>query len=136
MSRKLAIEVAPWRFERRSRSAPRMVDRCANSGTGQPKRFVQRDLLGCVGEMIVAADHVRDLHQRVVNHDHVVVDRHPVRTQNDGIADDFVRELDVAVNDVVKADGMLGNPQPDGAGLAGRAARLASSGSIVRHLPE
>ena len=40
------------------------------------QRFVQRDLLGSVRKMIVAADHVRDLHQRVVDDDHVVVDRH------------------------------------------------------------
>ena len=68
--------------------------------------------------MVVAADHVGDLHQRVVNHHHVVVNRHPTGAQNDGIADHFVRELDIAVHNVVKADGMLGNAQPNGAGLA------------------
>ncbi len=63
--------------------------------------------------MIVSANHVSNLHQRVVNHHHVVVDGHAVGTQNDGIADDFVGKLNVSVNDVVKANGMLGNPQAE-----------------------
>ena len=87
--------------------------------------------------MIVAADHVRDLHQRIVNHHHVVVDRHPVRTQDDGIADYFVREFDIAMHDVMKADGMLGNSQPDRAGFSGGPrVSPASAGSMARHLPE
>src|SRR5271154_4950613 len=68
--------------------------------------------------MIVAANYVGDLHECVVNHHHVVVDRHAVGTQNDGIAHDFVGELDVSVNNVVKADGVLGNLQPYGASFA------------------
>ena len=36
ISRKVAIDVAPWRLESRVLSGPRMVERCANSGTGQP----------------------------------------------------------------------------------------------------
>src|SRR5271170_4455469 len=78
--------------------------------------------------MIVAANYVGDLHQRVVDDDHVVVDRHAVRTEDDGIADDFIGKLDISVNDIVKADGMLGNPQPDGAGFAGHAAALGFFG--------
>ncbi len=34
---RLRIPDHPIRFDRRSRSAPRMVERCANSGTGQPR---------------------------------------------------------------------------------------------------
>ena len=41
------------------------------------QRLVERDLFRSIGKMIVAADHVRDLHQCVVNHHHVVVNRHP-----------------------------------------------------------
>ena len=91
---------------------------------GPAQGLIQRHLLGRIRKMIVAADHVRDLHQRVINHHHVVVDRHPVRTQDDGIAHHFVRELHVAMHDVVKTDGVLGNPQPDGAGLSRRSPPL------------
>src|SRR3954462_69220 len=63
--------------------------------------------------MIVAADDVRDFHQRIVDHHYVVVDRHARRADDYGIADDLALELDRAVHDVVKADGALGNMQPD-----------------------
>src|SRR5664280_3743756 len=36
-----------------------------------------------------------------------------IRDQDDGIADHFAGELDWAVHDVVKANGVLGNAQPD-----------------------
>ena len=63
--------------------------------------------------MIVAPDHVRNLHQGIVNYHHIVVNRHPIRTEDDGIAYDFVRELYFSVNDVVETDGMFGNAQTD-----------------------
>ena len=49
--------------------------------------FIQRNLLGRVRQMIVAANHMRNFHQRVVDHDHVVVNRNACRAQDDGIAD-------------------------------------------------
>ena len=68
------------------------------------QRFIQSNLLGRIGEMIVAANYMRDLHQRVVNHDHVVVHRHPRRSQDDRVAHHFIRKFDLAVNNIVKAN--------------------------------
>ena len=65
--------------------------------------------------MIVAADDMRDLHQRVINHNYVVVHGHPIRAQDDRITHNFVGEFHVPMHEVVKTDGMLRNPQPDGA---------------------
>jgi hypothetical protein len=67
--------------------------------------------------VIVAANHVGDFHQSVVHHHHVVVDRHATRAHDDGVTDDFMRELNFSVDDVVKTNGMLGNAQANGAGL-------------------
>ena len=88
------------------------------------QRLVKRDLLRRVGEMIVAANDVRDLHQRVVDHHHVVVNRNAAGAQDDGIADHFVGELDHAAHDVVKANGVLGNAQANGRSFAAGAAAL------------
>src|ERR1700682_5539192 len=71
--------------------------------------------------MIVAAYHMRDLHQSVVDNHDIVVDRHAAGTQNDRIADHFTGELDFAVNDVMKTDGPGWNLQADSSGLALRA---------------
>ena len=56
--------------------SPRMVERCANSGTVQSERLVDGDLFRRVGKMIVAANHVSDLHQRIINGNDIVIDRH------------------------------------------------------------
>src|SRR5437764_11039869 len=74
--------------------------------------------------MIVATDDMRDFHQCVVDDYHVVVNRHSAGTQDDGIADDLVRELNVTVNDVVEADWVLGNLEANGGELSGVAATL------------
>ena len=59
--------------------------------------------------MVIAADHMRDLHLRIVDDDHVVVDRNPRRTHDDRIADRFAVKSHIAANYVVKIDWMLGN---------------------------
>ncbi len=41
-----------------------------------PKGLVDRHLLGGVRDMVIAADDVGDLHQRVVNGDDIVIDGH------------------------------------------------------------
>ena len=68
--------------------------------------------------MIVAADDVRNLHLGVVDHHHVVVNRHAAGAQDDGVADHLIGKLDRAAHHVVKAYGALGNVQADGAGLS------------------
>ena len=79
--------------------------------------LIQRHLLWGVGKMIVSPDHVCNLHQRIVDHHDVVINRHCIGTQNDGIADDFIGELDLSMYDVVEANGMLRNFQPNGTGF-------------------
>ena len=88
-----------------------MVEKMRELGHRPAQCFVERDLLGRVRQMIVAANHVRDLHQRVIDHDDVVVDRDSRRPQDDGIAHCFVGKLDDAAHDVVKADRVLRNAQ-------------------------
>jgi len=71
---------------------------------------------------------VGDLHQRVIDDDDVVVYRHSRRTQNDGVTHDFVGKFHSAVNDVMEANGMLGNAETDGAGFRGSSPALRFGG--------
>src|SRR5271157_2531000 len=92
------------------------------------QRLVKCHLLWRVGEVVVATNHVRDVHERIVHDDHVVVNRHARGAHNDGIAHHLVRKLDWAVDDVVEPNGMLGDTQANRGGLAIRSAALALSG--------
>src|SRR5579883_119320 len=87
--------------------------------------------------MVVSTDDVRDLHVCVVHYHDVVVDGHAGRTYQHKIRDDFVRELDLAANDIVEADGTLGDTQPDGGrssgGTAGGSLRGANRATGVGH---
>src|SRR6266567_4813633 len=74
--------------------------------------------------MVIAADHVSDLHQGIVYNDHVVVNRHSRRAQNDGIAHDLVGKLYRAVNNVMKSDRVAGNTQANSARFTGSPAAL------------
>src|SRR5258707_1307513 len=91
---------------------------------GPAKRFIHGDLLWRVREMIVAPDHMRDFHQRVVYDYNVVIDRHPTRTQDDGVAHYFIRELDFAMDNVMETNWPLRNSQANSTGLALRTAFL------------
>ena len=71
--------------------------------------LVNGDLLGGVGDMVVAANHVRDLHEGVVDGDDVVVDGHAGRPHQDRIADRLAGKLDIAADDVVEAQGTVGD---------------------------
>ena len=89
---------------------------------GPVQRFIQRNLFGRIGKMIIAPDYMRDLHQRVVDHDDIVVNRHSRRPEDDRIADDLVRKLDLSMDDVVEANRALRNMQASGACGPGSAA--------------
>src|SRR5437868_8535381 len=89
--------------------------------------FVKSDLLGSVGQVVIAADDMGDFHQRVIDDHHVVVNRHPVRAGDDGIADYFAGKLHRPVHDVVKANRPLGNAQADGGRLTRSSALLSFS---------
>ena len=70
--------------------------------------------------MIVAANHVADLHLSIVDDNHVVVNGNPGRSHDDRIADRFIVESDVPAYDVMKVNRVLGNLQPNCSGFAAR----------------
>ena len=83
--------------------------------------------------MVVAANHVRNVHQRVVDRDHVVVDRDAFRlaaffgrgrADNDGIADRLRRKLHFAAHQVVESQRVVFDLQPHGERLARRKVRI------------
>ena len=74
--------------------------------------------------MIVAANDMRDAHQRVVNRDHIVIDRHACRhtaraSHQHRIADGFRGKLHIAANNVVEAEWVVFDSQPHCEVLAG-----------------
>ena len=54
--------------------------------------------------MIIAANHMGDVHQRIIDRDHVVIYRHARRTNQDRIRDRIGGELHRAANDVMERD--------------------------------
>src|ERR1700678_500874 len=100
-------------------------------GNRPAEGFIDGDLLGGVGDVVVAANDVGDAHQGVVNGDDVVVDRDAAAfdfgntcsaaggaADQDRIADRVGGELDRAADDVVKAEGVVFNAEANGVGLA------------------
>ena len=74
-------------------------------GHGEPEGLVDEDLLGRVGQVVVAADHVRDAHVRVVAHHGEVVGGAPVGAHDDHVVHGLCGEAHVAVHRVVELDG-------------------------------
>src|SRR5207248_9139115 len=74
--------------------------------------------------MIVAANHVGDLHLSIVDDNHVVVNGNPGRSHDDRIADRFIVESDVPAYDVMKVNRVLGNLQQRRASGEAAAIRL------------
>ena len=74
------------------------------------ERLEDQQLPRCIGNVILASDHMRDLHQRIVDHDGVVVGGHAVRAHDHRIANHVSVEGDRAANDVIEADvAVIGN---------------------------
>ena len=96
-------DVAPCRLLSRFLSGPRISGTCANGGGVLPKRLIQQHLLRRVGDVIVAADDVGDLHVDVVGDDRQVIGRLAVGPQNDEVLDLGVVELDRPVDEIVEA---------------------------------
>ena len=63
---------------------------------------------------------MRDLHLRIVDHHHIVVDGHPRRANDDEITDNLTGKLYCAMNEIMKFDRVLRNLQADGRGLSVR----------------
>ncbi len=64
----------------------------------------QGNVLGRVGQVVLAAEDVADLHRLVVNDDHEVVERHAIGPNDHEVAQQRVVELDLAADEVVEAD--------------------------------
>ncbi len=75
----------------------------------EPERLIEQDLPRRIRDVILAADHVRHLHQRIVDHDGEVVLRPAVGAHDDEIADDLGAEDDLAAHEILKPD-VLGLP--------------------------
>ena len=60
-------------------------------GWFEPHRFIKQLMLGRIGKMILAADHMRDLHQRIIHANHEVEGRAPIRTLNHKITDHLIQ---------------------------------------------
>jgi hypothetical protein len=70
----------------------------------RPERAVDVDLARRVVHVVVAADHVRDVHVPVVDHDAEVVRRHAVGTLDHEVVEFLVRDADLALHEVVPGD--------------------------------
>ena len=92
------------------------------------QRLIEQNLLGRVGNVIVAAHHVRDAHEDVVTHHRQVVDGGAVGTENDEVFDVLVGEGDVFVHHVVPAGAAFRNSKANDERRAGSHAR----GNIIR----
>ena len=84
------------------------------------ERAVEQDLLGRVGDVIVATHNERDAHGDVVGHDRHVVDRGAIRPQDDEVIDVLVGEGDRAVDEIVPAVSPSGTRKRTANGTPGR----------------
>ena len=75
-------DVAPCRLLKRFLSAPRMSGTCANDRRRRAERLEQEHVLRRVRDVIVASNHVRDLHLHIVDDDREVVGGVAVRAED------------------------------------------------------
>ena len=96
------------------------------------ERPEQQDVLGRVRDVVLAADDVGHLHRRVVDDDGEVVQRRPVRADDDEVAAD-VRDVDLdsAADDVVPGDDALADAEAERA-LRPSASKAARSAGVSR----
>ena len=103
---------APWRFDSLAPSGPWISGTCANTGTLPAHGLVDLHLAGGVGEVVDAADDVRDAHVVVVDHDGEIVGRGAVAAQDDHVVQLSVRHHDAALHSVVDHRlALAGRPQ-------------------------
>ena len=94
------------------------------AGRREPERLVQEQLPRRVRDVILASDHIRHLHQRIVDHDGEVVGGVAIGADDDRIADHICVEPDVAPHGVGEHDvAAFGHAEPDRRPLAGRDSR-------------
>jgi hypothetical protein len=91
----------------------------------KPKRLVEQNLPRRVRQMVFPADHIRHLHQRIVDHDREVVRRKTLGANDDRIADDVGMKPDRPADGVTEDNfAIVGHAEPDCWTLARRDARL------------
>src|SRR5487761_506897 len=73
-----------------------------------------------IRDVVIAADHMRDLHQMIVDDYGVIVSGIAVRPDEHRIADDLAWKAGRPVNQIVPGKGAFLNLQADGGWLAGR----------------
>ena len=103
---------------------------------GQLQRLEHQHLPRRVGQVIVAAQHERDAHQRVVDRVREEERRAAVGATDDEVADVVAGEALLAVDDIVEADDLPdGTRKRSAAGcpLTSRSARCSSVSA--RHVP-
>ena len=80
----------------------------------RPKRPEEQDVLGRVGEVVLTADDVGDIHGHVIDHDHEVIQRRAVRASDDEIAAQLGGvDADVPSDQVVELDDTLAHAEAD-----------------------
>src|SRR6266542_375464 len=79
---------------------------------------VEKDLLWCVGDVVVAAHHQGYSHRDVVGNDGEIIDRRRVRSQNDEVVEVLVGKGDPLVDKIVPLGGSLGNAEANYVRLA------------------
>ena len=127
--------VAPWRLLSFFLSVPNSSGMCRNVRHRSAQRLVDDDLLGRVAEVVVAADHVRDLHGHVVDDDSQVVGDGAVGALHDEVADRGVVELHRIAQHVVE-DRLAGrHVHAQREGLARRPVRRSTSSARERPAP-
>ena len=97
--------------------SPMTSGRCPNSGTTcrdaqLDQRPVQRDLPRRARQQVLAAQHVGDLHQRVVDRVDQRVERVAVGAAEREVGDVLRLEGDLAAHQVVPGDRAVGHPEP------------------------
>jgi len=80
------------------------------------ERVVQGDLAGRAGQQVLPAQHMGDLHERVVDGGDQRVERVAVGPRQGVVGHELCVEGDLTADQVVEADLALGHPEPDDAG--------------------
>jgi hypothetical protein len=85
----------------------------------------ERDVLGRVGQMVVAADDVRDPHVRVVHADAEVIQRVAVGAHEDEIVEGVGREIHPPADEIVHDEGLVRHAEANDVALTGRRPAVA-----------
>jgi hypothetical protein len=110
---------------------------------GEAERLIEQQLPRRVRDVILAADHMRDLHQRIVDDHGEVVLRAAVGADDDGIADYLGVENHLAADEIVELDlDVVRHLEADDRPLAAldpqlriRERNAAAGAAVLRRLP-